>query len=183
MVSEAVQRIEYSTNPLGPGWIVPLRAAAMRALQARGVPFHLAEDAVQEICLAGWQEFGAQTPPDAWVRTLVRNKSVDFIRARRSERVYLTDVCRHRRDAAPSTPPSRIEVAETSLALGAGLAVLDAASREVFLRYCCLGQSLVDIAGALRINPAAARKRLSRARAKLGEALLRRIPLGTFSPT
>lgn len=123
-----------------------------------------ADDAVQEAFIAAWTRLGSLADPAAfpsWLSAIVRNRARDVLRRQAARR----------ESALPAQVAAGGADDGGDPALAAALAALDADAREILrLRYEA-GLDARQCAETLGISPAAAEKRLWRAR----EALRRRL--------
>ncbi|KAF1719675.1 RNA polymerase sigma factor [Pseudoxanthomonas wuyuanensis] len=144
------------------------------------------EDIAQEAFLRAWQQLGGLKNPDSflpWLRQITRNLARDHLRARRrqplsgeSAEIAISLAA----DTAP-TPAERLLQTEQEQAAAEVIATLPADSREVLLLYYRESQNSQQVASLLGLTDAAVRKRLSRARRFVREALLERF--GEFART
>jgi RNA polymerase sigma-70 factor (ECF subfamily) len=133
----------------------------------------LAEDLVQETWLRltrHAQRLRDDTVLSAWLFTVARNLYASH------RRWTLVDLTRTDavRDTPPGAPPSPFELtaaSETQVRLELALASLPVADREVLLLIAGEGMTHDEAAAVLGLKPDALRKRLSRARARLGDRL------------
>jgi RNA polymerase sigma factor (sigma-70 family) len=129
------------------------------------------EDIAQEVFIAAWKDLSRLRNPRTflpWLRGMARNLALRTLR----ERHVPTDVSvlalgADERPGAVDT----LEAAERDKALEAALMDLDTDDREVLLVYYREGHSLRQVASLLDLSEPAARKRLSRARARLRQGV------------
>jgi RNA polymerase sigma factor (sigma-70 family) len=140
------------------------------------------EDVAQEVFLTAWQGLGQLRNPTSfgpWIRQLTRNHARDVLRTRRRHGPRLTEEQKEGLLAAfvdpqPLAAERLIEEEERRL-LAQALEQLPDEAREVVNLYYREGQSVEQVARLLGLREDAVKKRLSRARTRLREALLDRI--------
>jgi len=128
-----------------------------------------AADVVAEVLLVAWRRNGSIPADDdealLWLLGIARRMLANYRRGR-VRRHQLAD--RLRGELATVAP---VEPAQESGILREALASLSAADRELITLQAWEGLSLAEAAGVVGIRPAAARKRLERARRRLRAAL------------
>lgn len=133
------------------------------------------EDIAQEVFIAAWKDLGRLRNPRTflpWLRGMARNLALRALR----ERQVPTDVDLLARGADERPGPAdALVAAERDRALEDALMELDTGDREVLLVYYREGRSLRQVASLLDLSEPAARKRLSRARARLREGVEQRL--------
>ncbi|MCC6793741.1 MAG: sigma-70 family RNA polymerase sigma factor [Candidatus Hydrogenedentes bacterium] len=128
-----------------------------------------ADDVVQDSFLTAYQQLNTLREParfSAWLATIVRRLS-----GKSNQRARLAE------SAESAAAPSELvhpehERDELRALIRTEVQALDESDREVILLCYFAGKSAGEIAAALDSTPAAIRKRLQRAREKLGERLL-----------
>lgn len=143
----------------------------------RDVP--ASEDIAQDAFIAAWQNLRRLQNPASflpWLRQIARNLARDHLRAQRhrpldGEGAEIAIALAA--DPAP-TPQQQLVEDEREHAAVELIAALPQDSREVLLLYYREGQSSRQVATLLGLSDAAVRKRLSRARQRLRDDLLRR---------
>jgi RNA polymerase sigma factor (sigma-70 family) len=125
------------------------------------------EDIAQEVFVAAWKDLKKLRNPRTflpWLRNMTRHLSLRTLRDRHvpTEGTTLEGYADERASVA-----DRLERAERDRVLEEALMELEADDREVLLVYYREGQSLRQVASLLELSEPAARKRLSRARARL----------------
>ncbi|KHL55577.1 RNA polymerase sigma factor [Xanthomonas cannabis] len=137
------------------------------------------EDIAQEAFLRAWQRLAQLHQPASflpWLRQITRNLARDWLRAHRHRPLSgkAADLAiAMAADPAPS-PADQLLQAEEEIAAFDIISALPQESRETLLLYYREGQSSQQVASLLGLSDAAVRKRLSRARASVRDALLRR---------
>jgi RNA polymerase sigma factor (sigma-70 family) len=129
----------------------------------------LAEDLFQETWLAAARHahlLREDTAPLRWLYTIARNKHRNARRGSAMDSRRRAALCAEPRDGAPR-PDDAAASRVAAKRVGAALARLSEASREVLVLCACEGLGAADAAEVLGIKPEAVRKRLSRARAEL----------------
>lgn len=137
------------------------------------------EDLAQEVFLDAWQRLGQLRSPASflpWLRQLTRYRASHArsreARARTGQRLDAA------LDGLVDTRPSdvdRLVSAEEESALAAALDALPAETREVVTLYYREGQSVEQVARLLSLRPDAVKQRLSRARKRLRQDVLRQL--------
>ena len=145
------------------------------------------EDVAQEVFLTAWQGLGQLRNPTSfgpWLRQLTRNHARDALRTRHRHGPRLTEAQTEGLLAAAVDPhplaAERLIEEEERRLLAQVLEELPDEAREVVTLYYREGQSVEQVATLLGLREDAVKKRLSRARTRLREALLDRIG-GTLS--
>jgi RNA polymerase sigma-70 factor (ECF subfamily) len=139
----------------------------MLARQLNG-DFNLAGDLVQETFITAWRK-REKVPddPGAWLYTTARNHLQNYRRsALRHQHEPLGD-----HDVVDMSATSQIAEVDEHQRLKLLLNQLSATDREVILLTYIDNLNTIEIAAILAITPAAARKRLSRARRQIQKAL------------
>ena len=145
-----------------------------RALHAyvRVVYPHAHADAiVNSIFVQLWQHLD-DVPDEAvrtWLRASARHEVLNS--NRRERRWYATTDRAARLSAVQSQPPPDLDASVDLALVMEALATLDQADREVVLMTALEDLTSTDLAEILGIQPDAARRRLSRARARLRAAI------------
>lgn len=180
---------EPPSRPLDPRTVERLRAGDPDAFDAVYAQHHarlhafllrltrdraLARDLAQETWLrlaANARRLTPGSDPGAWLYTVARNLYISRRRwavldhARRLQLAFTT------RDRDDRSPLEDACTGELQRALERALAALPLPEREVLLLVCIEGFPPHEVAAMLDISPAATRKRLSRARARIHAAL------------
>ena len=140
------------------------------------------EDVAQEVFLTAWQGLGQLRNPTRfgpWIRQLTRNHARDALRTRRRHDPRLTEEQKEGLLAASVDPQplaaERFIEEEERRLLAQALEELPDEAREVVTLYYREGQSVEQVASFLGLREDAVKKRLSRARTRLREALLDRV--------
>ncbi len=125
------------------------------------------EDIAQEVFVAAWKDLSKLRNPRTflpWLRNMTRHLSLRTLRERHvpTDGAALEGIADERASAA-----DRLEGAERDRVLEDALMELEADDREILLVYYREGQSLRQVSSLLELSEPAARKRLSRARARL----------------
>lgn len=139
------------------------------------------EEVGQEVFVCAWEGLDRLQDPERfapWLRQIARNRSHEALRRRLQRREVPPDAL-----AAVAAPGldagERLDSEREEAALWAALEELDEAHREVLVLYYRQGRSVRQVAEQLGLTEPTARKRLSRARARLRdgveEALGRRL--------
>jgi RNA polymerase sigma-70 factor (ECF subfamily) len=133
-----------------------------------------AEDMVQETFLRAWTQirrFDGRAAFGTWLHRICANRTVDFLRSRnRWQTGPSEDPFRDLASGLPS--PERMALSsETSALLEPALASLSGAERIALVLRHFEGLSVEEIAGALGVQPGAARHSIFRAVRKLRAAL------------
>ena len=140
-----------------------------------------AEDVTQEAFLRAYQALRALRKPRLfapWLARIIQNTAHTLMKRRHRERFLdCSDIA-----VAPEAP-AQIDEEETRTLLRKHVCQLDPASREVLLLHYFSGKTTLEIAALLSITRHAAKKRLQRARQKLGETLLAELPQAVASPS
>ncbi len=157
---EAVERAARESY----GKLVALVGRATRDL-------HAAEDAVSDAlakALETWPRTGVPEHPDAWLLTAARRRLIDD--ARRGRRRQTLDEL----DPIAALPPDGpIPDERLALLFACAHPAIDPAARTPLLLRCVLGVELDRIASIFLVSPAALKKRLTRAKAKIRDAGIR----------
>jgi RNA polymerase sigma factor (sigma-70 family) len=143
------------------------------------------EDVTQEVFVAAWQGLPRLRSASSflpWLRQMTRNRANKWLEARRRRRE-----ARARDDAADALIEAAVDPkphaearwirAEEEAALNAALAELADEAREILTLFYREGQSVKQVADLLGLAEDAAKKRLSRARARLRADVLARFAL------
>jgi RNA polymerase sigma factor (sigma-70 family) len=133
------------------------------------------QDVAQEAYLAAWSGLSKLRNTASflpWLRQITRNQARLWLRERRREATDSGDLTFF--PDARSTPVERLLEAEERQVLSEVLDALPDESREVVLLFYREGSSARHVAGLLGISEDAVKQRLSRARAKVREGVLRR---------
>jgi RNA polymerase sigma-70 factor (ECF subfamily) len=133
-----------------------------------------AEDMVQETFLRAWSQirrFDGRAQFGTWLHRICANRTVDFLRSRnRWQPDPADDPFRNLSSGLPS--PERVaRSSEASAMLEPALASLSGIERTAFVLRHFEGLSVDEIAGALGVQPGAARHSIFRAVRKLRVAL------------
>jgi RNA polymerase sigma factor (sigma-70 family) len=139
-----------------------------------------AEDVSQEAFLKAYRSLHTLKSPARfiqWITSLTRNCAIDAIR-RRTKGQAIEKELRHESEAIFPVP----ERAEMAAILHEELANLPEEAREALLLYYFSGKKVREVAQTLDTTPAAAAKRLQRARAQLGEKLIDRLGEDALKP-
>ncbi|NIJ68680.1 sigma-70 family RNA polymerase sigma factor [Xanthomonas sp. 60] len=152
--------------------VTAIALAITRDLQA-------SEDIAQEAFVRAWQQLAQLRNPSSfmpWLRQITRNLARDWLRTQRGR--PLTGAAAElaigmAADPAPAAA-ERLQRVEEEVAAAEIISALPEDSREVLLLYYREGQRSQQVADLLGLSDAAVRKRLSRARAIVRDALLQR---------
>ncbi|MEM9353415.1 MAG: DUF6596 domain-containing protein [Planctomycetota bacterium] len=132
---------------------------------------HAAEDAVSDAlakALETWPRTGVPEHPDAWLLTAARRRLIDDARrGQRRQTLDEADVV----DALPAVGPIPDE--RLALLFACAHPAIDPAARTPLVLRCVLGVELERIASIFLVSPAALKKRLTRAKAKIRDARIR----------
>ncbi len=136
----------------------------------------LSEDLVQEAFLRlarSAPDLASDTNLRAWLFCVARNLAVDHQRwaLLDFDRLFELSLWPRLVSDAAASPLDLAQASETQLRLEDALSELSAEHREVVLLVCVEGMEPSEAAGVLGLAPATLRKRLSRARERLSEAL------------
>lgn len=138
----------------------------------------LSRDVAQEVYLMVWRDLRKLRDPASflpWLRQLTRNRAHQalrtHVRGMRRLEVVSDDVLAAASDPRPSALMELIS-AEDRAALAAAIDELPEASREVVVLYYREGRSAAQVAALLDLSEDAVKQRLSRARARLRDALV-----------
>ena len=132
-----------------------------------------AEDAVQEVGVRLWErrsELGALRSVEAYAMSAVRNRCLDYARSPRSRTNELNETHDSPHEL---TPHSALEQADTLAFVKLLVNRLPEQQKAVVHLRDIEGYELEEIANVLKMNSAAVRSNLSRARQKLREELLK----------
>jgi RNA polymerase sigma factor (sigma-70 family) len=140
-------------------------------------------DVAQDVYLSVWTDLRKLREPASflpWLRQLTRNRAHHALRThvRRRQRIFSGDRADPLLSAASDPRPDAIEeivAAEERLALARAIDELPAGAREVVVLYYREGRSSAHVADLLGMSEDAVKKRLSRARAQLREALAQQL--------
>lgn len=151
---------------LGPAML----AVALRVTRDRAV----AEEIVQEALLAVWREAGAfdraRGSASSWLLTLVRNRAIDALRARR-RRASLEDRCADEPADASATPEQHSSESERAAAVRVALSRLRPELRAALELAYYSGRSHSEIAAALDVPLGTIKTRIATAVKCLREEL------------
>jgi RNA polymerase sigma-70 factor, ECF subfamily len=131
-----------------------------------------AEDIAQETFIQALRGLNGLREPSkfgVWVGTIARNSARSLSRSRTRENEAIRRATTETERTQAIAP---LEDDETRALVRAQVKELDAAHREVLMLHYFADMKTADIARQLEISPAAARKRLQRAREALGTHLL-----------
>jgi RNA polymerase sigma factor (sigma-70 family) len=139
----------------------------------------LSRDVAQDVFLAAWRDLRKLRSPASflpWLRQLARNRAHhvlrSHIRARRREADSVAeDFLNTINDPGPSVAAQMV-AREEAEALARALDALPDDTREVLTLFYREGQSVAQVSALLDLSEDAVKKRLSRARATLREAVL-----------
>ena len=129
------------------------------------------EDVAQEVYLAAWNRLRSLRSPEKfepWIRQIARNRA-HSARVRAHAPLEAAETLA---DAAPIALESLV-AAEDARQIERALAGLSVADREALVLFYRSGSSIEESARKLGVSDAVFRKRLSRARARLREEVLR----------
>jgi RNA polymerase sigma factor (sigma-70 family) len=141
--------------------------------------FDMSRDVAQDVFLAAWRDLRKLRNPASflpWLRQLARNRAHQVlrshVRARRREtdsvaESFLHSINDHRPNAAV-----QLLAREEAATLRRALDALPDDTREVLTLFYREGQSVAQVSALLDLSEDAVKKRLSRARAALREAVL-----------
>ncbi len=153
--------------------LVEAHQTAAYRLAVRMCGVDAAEDVTQEAFLAAWRglpSFRGECQFSTWLYRLVSNAAVDYLRRekkhRGSEDVDELEVA----DGAPS-PQEKSEQRDTREAVRRALGALSPEHREILLLRYMQELDYGEIAAALGISEGTVKSRISRAKARLREAL------------
>jgi RNA polymerase sigma factor (sigma-70 family) len=139
----------------------------------------LSRDVAQDVFLAAWRDLRKLRSPASflpWLRQLARNRAHhalrSHVRARRREADSVAeDFLNTINDPGPSVAAQMVAREEAG-ALARALDALPDDTREVLTLFYREGQSVAQVSALLDLSEDAVKKRLSRARATLREAVL-----------
>ena len=135
----------------------------------------LAEDLVSETFLrlaAHVRDLGPGSNVGAWLFRVARNLHLDWLRSRKLDPGRTSELSVLESVRAPGRSPfEALAAEETARALERALAALPRESREILLLVGVEGMTPQEAAAVCGVTPAAARKRLQRARDALAAAL------------
>jgi RNA polymerase sigma factor (sigma-70 family) len=139
----------------------------------------LSRDVAQDVFLAAWRDLRKLRSPASflpWLRQLARNRAHhvlrSHVRARRREAESVAeDFLNTINDPGPSVAAQMVAREEVE-ALARALDALPDDTREVLTLFYREGQSVAQVSALLDLSDDAVKKRLSRARATLREAVL-----------
>jgi RNA polymerase sigma factor (sigma-70 family) len=138
-------------------------------------------DVAQDVFLAAWRDLRKLRNPASflpWLRQLTRNRAHHVLRTHvRARRHRAEEVTEDFLEAVADPRPDasvRLVAREDAAALAEALAVLPDDTREVLTLFYREGQSVSQVAELLDLTDAAVKKRLSRARESLRDAVLER---------
>jgi RNA polymerase sigma factor (sigma-70 family) len=149
----------------------------------------LSRDVTQDVFLAAWRDLRKLRNPASflpWLRQITRNRSHHVLRThvrarRRSAEMVSHEYLERALDPRPDAAETMV-AREEAAALAEALESLPADTREALALFYREGQSIAQVAALLDVSEVAVKKRLSRARAALREALLDRTA-GVLSAT
>lgn len=124
-----------------------------------------AEEVSSDVFVALWKNAEKPRPGKvkAYLSTIARCQAMNKLRELGRELPLEEDVL-----VIPDEGmEERLEQKELEQTLRQALAAMEAADREIFLRYYYYGQTSAQIAGAMHMSPEAVRQRLKRGRDKL----------------
>jgi RNA polymerase sigma-70 factor (ECF subfamily) len=132
-----------------------------------------AEDALSEAfaaALTDWPRNGCPANPEAWLLTVARRKTIDFMRGQRRDDLRAERM--QRMAEAFDSVAAEAELPDERLAMMFACAhpAIDAGVRAPLILQVVLGLSAETIASALLTSPAAMGKRLVRAKEKIRHA-------------
>jgi RNA polymerase sigma-70 factor (ECF subfamily) len=130
----------------------------------------LTQDCFVRLALSA-QRLAPDSDPGAWLFTVGRNLFVSQTRMARLRGARLAELSFFAKPGALPTPLEAVERDRTQAKLERALAALPIAQREVLLLVVVEGFDAAEVARMLDIEAVAVRKRLSRARAALKQAL------------
>jgi RNA polymerase sigma factor (sigma-70 family) len=178
-----------ASRPVGAGCVERLRAGEPGAFDEVYAAYHvrlhgfllrlsrdpaLARDLAQETWLrlaASARRLAPGSEPGAWLFTVARNLYVSRRRWALLDQARRLELFFGARERCAPSPLERACSGELQRALERALGELAQAEREVMLLVCVEGFGAHEVAAMLEISPAAVRKRLSRARARVLAAL------------
>jgi RNA polymerase sigma factor (sigma-70 family) len=139
------------------------------------------EDVSQEVFLHAWSGLSQLRSLESflpWLRQLARNKANDHLRARYRRAALVEPAEPHLVSEHPSPAPTQAETLEDRedlVRLAEAIDALPESTRETVLLFYREGQSIAQVALLLGLSEEAVKKRLSRARETLREALLEEV--------
>lgn len=132
-----------------------------------------AEDAVDDVMLelmAKWPAIASQPNPPAYAWTVLKNRTIDAVRARQ-RRPMVMDVAAFESTALAHATVDPISELETSLAIHAAIRQLPERQQDVVVMRFCLGHSTRRTADVLGISEATVRSTVRDARRRLARTL------------
>ena len=139
----------------------------------------ISRDVAQDVFLAAWRDLRKLRNPASflpWLRQLARNRAHHVlrsrVRARRHEADAATDDYLQLINDPKPNAAAQLVAREEAEALASALDALPTDTREVLTLFYREGQSVAQVAALLDVTEDAVKKRLSRARATLRQALL-----------
>ncbi len=131
------------------------------------------EEVGQEVFVCAWQQLHALRDPKRfapWIRQIARNRAHDRLRSRLGRREIAGSVLVQLPDPTPGVD-ERLHSERQEAVLWNTLDGLDDDHREVLVLYYREGRSVAQVAAHLGLSESTARKRLSRARARLRDGV------------
>jgi RNA polymerase sigma factor (sigma-70 family) len=139
----------------------------------------MSRDVAQDVFLAAWRDLRKLRSPSSflpWLRQLARNRAHhvlrSHVRARRRAADSVTDVFLDAINDPRPNASAELIAREERTALAQALDALPSDTREVLTLFYREGQSIAQVSTLLDLSEDAVKKRLSRARATLREAVL-----------
>jgi RNA polymerase sigma-70 factor (ECF subfamily) len=153
------------------------RLAVVAALVRATGDFELAEDCWQdalERALTRWPAEGIPTSPEAWLSVVARNRALDILRRRRTERDKLPELLEMTRHHAPApgTGASAYDDDRLKLLFACCHPALPPAGRVALTLKTVAGLSTREVARAFLVSEATMSQRLLRAKTKIAHAAI-----------
>ncbi len=168
---EAFARLVDATRTL----VGSIALAILRDVEA-------SHDVAQDVFLAAWRDLGKLRNPASflpWLRQMTRNRAHHVLRGRVRLRRVVSDAEADDLLAAATDPRpgagERLLAEEEKRLLAEALGELSDEAREVVTLYYREGRSVRQVADLLGMREEAVKQRLSRARARLRQAMLDRL--------
>jgi RNA polymerase sigma factor (sigma-70 family) len=136
------------------------------------------EDVAQEVFLHAWRGLRKLRNPESflpWLRQLTRNRSQEALRERYRRAKGVDAVASLPESDGGPNPQSALIAQQDERELATAIDALPDDTREVVLLFYREGKSVAHVARLLDLSEDAVKKRLSRAREKLREAVLENI--------
>lgn len=144
------------------------------AFRMCGGAAHLAEEAAQDAFVAAWRglpNFQGKAQFSTWLYQLTTNAAIDLLR-REKRHSGNADVAELELPDHSPTPQQAVERRERQQAVQKALAALSEEYREILLLRFMAQRDYAEIGAVLELPVGTVKSRLSRAKARLKEALL-----------